>query len=263
MTRRLKRSRNFDVTLEIKNDGFIRPPREAQRNWLLKRAMAEFAADLVALDRLAAEFVPGTDAMQVGDREQADLSDAEIMEDWQIPIMQAMADVAAKSRGQVLEIGYGRGVAARMIQAHEVASHTIIECNRPIMRQCEQWRATRPERDIRPVLGRWQDVLAGLGCFDSIFFHTYPLNEEELLDQIGDEITFAAHFFSHAARHLVDGGIFTYLSNEIDSLGRGHQRSLMQHFSSISMRRIAPLALPVDVRDAWWSDSMMLVSAVK
>ncbi len=263
MTRRLKRQRDFDITLDIKNAGFMRAPREAQRNWLLNRAMSEFAADLVALDRLAPALVPGVDVKYTGDRAQAELSDAEIMEDWQIPIMAAMAEVVGAGHGHVLEIGYGRGIASAMIQAAGVASHTVIECNLPIVRRCEQWAATLPGRDIRIVPGLWQDVLGTLGRFDGIFFHTYPLNEEELVEQIGESTTFAEHFFGHAAQHLVDGGVFTYLSNEMDSLGRGHQRALLQHFSSITMRRIAPLDLPSDVRDAWWSDTMMLVAAVK
>ena len=63
--------------------------------------------------------------------------------------------------------------------------------------------------------------------------------------------------------HLVEGGAFTYLSNEIDSLGRPHQRALFRHFRSIEVARIESLDLPQDVRDAWWSDSMVVVKAVK
>ena len=59
MTRRFKRLKNFDVSLEIKNEEFIRPPRDAQRNWLLNRALAEFADELNALHASAARFVAG------------------------------------------------------------------------------------------------------------------------------------------------------------------------------------------------------------
>ena len=58
MTRRIRRHRDFEVSLEIKNEGFIRPPRDSQRNWLLNKAVAEFADNLQALDALAARFVP-------------------------------------------------------------------------------------------------------------------------------------------------------------------------------------------------------------
>jgi guanidinoacetate N-methyltransferase len=113
------------------------------------------------------------------------------------------------------------------------------------------------------VHGLWQDVLDDLGKFDGIFFHTYPLNESELVEQIGESTTFADHFFPHAAAHLVDGGIFTYLSNEVDSLSRQHQRLLFRHFRSIEIRIVDSLQIPGDVRDAWWSDSMATVKALR
>ena len=35
MTRKIRRTRDYEITLQIKNDDFIKPPRDAQRNWLL------------------------------------------------------------------------------------------------------------------------------------------------------------------------------------------------------------------------------------
>lgn len=263
MTRRLKRTRNFDITLQIKRDDFIRPPREPQRNWLLNKAITEFTDDLEQLDRLSRRFVAGVDALQTGDRTQAPLSDAEIMEDWQIPLMQAMADIVTAAHGHVLEIGFGRGIASTMIQAGGVDAHTIIECNDSVVERFHAWKKEYPGRDIRLLHGLWQDVLQGAGKFDGIFFHTYPLNESDFVEQIAESITFAEHFFEPAARHLVDGGVFTYLSNEIDSLSRGHQRRLLQHFRSIEISVIGNLDLPDDIRDAWWADSMVLVRATR
>ena len=65
-----------------------------------------------------------------------------------------------------------------------------------------------------------------------------------------------------AAAHLRPGGTFTYLTNEIDSLGREHQRLLLEHFREIRLRRVS-LSIPPNVRDAWWADSMIAISAVK
>ena len=264
MTRRIKRMRDFDITVQIKNEDFIRPPRDSQRNWLLNKALAEFAQDLGALHESAAGFVPGADTgLLSGDRTQTELADEEIMEDWQRPIMQAMADIVTETRGDVLEIGFGRGVASTMIQERGVRSHTIIKCNDSIVRRFEAWRDQYPGADIRIVHGLWQDVLDDLGRFNAIFFHTYPLNESELVEQIVESTTFADHFFPHAAAHLEHGGVFTYLSNEVDSLSRQHQRLLFRHFSSIEIRIIESLQIPADVRDAWWSDSMAAVKAVR
>ena len=58
MTRRIKRHPAFELTLEVKDDAFIRTPRERQRNWLLSRAMKEMADELIVLDELARTFIP-------------------------------------------------------------------------------------------------------------------------------------------------------------------------------------------------------------
>ncbi|MGI9542893.1 MAG: class I SAM-dependent methyltransferase [Cyclobacteriaceae bacterium] len=263
MTRRVKRSNAYELTLVIKDDAFIRPPKEMQRNALLNRAIKEFADDLTALDRQAREFVPGE--LQPGlsmDRKQEKLSDLEIMEDWQIPIMQAMAEVVCDSHGDVLEIGFGRGISSTMIQEQKVRSHTIIECNDHVVKQYHAWKAGFPHREIRLVHGLWQDTITELDHFDGIFFHTYPLNEGEYMEYVQGSVTFAEHFFATAAEHLRPNGAFTYFSNEIDSLSRAHQRALLGHFSSFSLKTVS-LDLPDDVRDTWWANSMVVIKAIK
>jgi guanidinoacetate N-methyltransferase len=225
--------------------------------------LSELVFDLEALDRTAAELVPGTAFSSLGDRAMAELADEEIMEDWQIPLMAAMARIVTASKGHVLEIGFGRGIASQLIQQGAPASHTIIECNESIVRRFESWRKEWRARDIRMVRGMWQDALPELDAFDAVFFHTYPLNEAEAVELIGTSVTFAEHFFEHAAAHLVDGGVFTYLSNEIDSLSRAHQRSLLRHFRSIEVSVVRDLDVPADVRDSWWARSMAVVKAVR
>jgi guanidinoacetate N-methyltransferase len=264
MTKRIKRTRDYEIVLQVNNDQFMATPRESQRNWLLNRAVKEFADELDHLNALSSTFVAGSDANHtIEDRQQRDLSDGEIMEDWQIPIMQAMAEFVTASHGDVLEIGFGRGIASDFIQSGVVRSHTIVECNDSVVRRYQQWRSKIPEKDIRLVHGMWQDVIGGLGQFDGIFFHTYPLNETEFVEQVVQSSTFAEHFFPTASAHLKPGGAFTYLTNEHDSLGRAHQRSLMRHFSSFTMSLVKHLDVPVDTQDAMWADSMVIVRAVK
>ena len=262
MTQKLRRSDSIEVRLVITDDNFIRPPREAQRNALLNKALKEFTDDLSALDNHARQFVPGSMQNDLDDRTQKILSDEEIMEDWQIPLMQSMADLVTESRGDVLEIGFGRGIASSMIQEQEVRSHTVIECNDSVVDRFEEWRMRYPDRDIRLVHGLWQDTIEELGRFDGIFFHTYPLNEEEYMQYVNSGVTFAGHFFPSAAAHLRPGGVFTYLTNEIDSLSRAHQRLIFQHFSSFRLQ-VVPLNMPENVQDVWWAPSMAVVKAVK
>jgi len=260
--RKLKRTAAFELSLDIRDDQFIRPPNDAQRNWLLNRFIREAGDDLQALDATARRFVPGARRDRPADMREAALSDDEIMEDWQLPLMEAMAAIAARAGGDVLEVGFGRGISAALIQRLGVRSHTIIECNPHVIARFERWRSTLPDRDIRMVPGLWQGVIQALGAFDAVFFHTYALDEDEAVELLASSVTFAAGFFPVAAAHLRTGGVFTYLSNEIDTLGRAHQRLLFDHFSSLRLQRV-PLTLPPDVRDAWWADSMVVVEAVK
>jgi guanidinoacetate N-methyltransferase len=266
MTRKLRRTSAFDLELTLKDEGFIAPPRPGQRNWLLNRFMREAAADLQALDGIARRFVPGAEAESAGigpekDMRLADLADQEIMEDWQQPLMEAMADIAGVPGGAVLEVGFGRGVASDLLQARGIGAHTIVECNPSVIRRFEEWRGRYPASEIRLVEGLWQDVMSGLGTFDSIFFHTYALDEDEAVERLSG-VTFADNFFPVAAEHLKDGGVFTYLTSEIDSVGREHQRLLFEHFREVRMR-IVPLSLPADLKDAWWADSMVAIEAVR
>jgi guanidinoacetate N-methyltransferase len=263
MTRRLRRLTDFEVVLQINDDRFIRPPREAQRNWLLNRALNEFVDDLNHLHEISERFVAGSDGILLTDRAQAVLGDHEIMEDWQIPVMQAMAQVVAETHGDVLEVGFGRGLSSTYIQECGVRSHTIVECNDAVVERFRRWKQDYPDRDIRLIHGKWQDVADQFMMYDGIFFHTYPLTEEEYLENVVRSVTFAEHFFPIAAGHLRDGGIFTYLTNEVDSFSRGHQRLVFRYFKSLTLSVVAPLALPHDSKDDLWADSMVIIKAVK
>ncbi|SDL27651.1 class I SAM-dependent methyltransferase [Kriegella aquimaris] len=262
--KKIKRSHEFEVVVEIKDSNFIKPPREAQRNAVVNRAVKEFTADLNALNEQTKRFVPGRSVDFLSeDREQKILQDDQIMEDWLIPVMQVMAKVIAEKGGDILEIGFGRGISAEMLQEFPIDSHTIIECNDAVIaKYFDNWKEKYVERKINLVKGLWQVTIDDLGLFDGIFFHTYPLNEDEYMRYVNGSITFAEHFFAHAQAHLKTGGAFTYFSNEIGSLSREHQRILLQHFSSFSVQ-IVPLKMPDDVTDTWWADSIAVVKAIK
>ena len=262
--KRIKRSKDFEITVTINNDSFISPPRDTQRNAVLNRAIKEFTSDLNALDEQTKRFVSGGEIINVfEDRTQKQLKDQDIMEDWQIPLMKAMAKVIASNGGDILEIGFGRGISADMIQKFDIDSHTIIECNDAVIRDhFYDWKNKYKNNDIRLVTGLWQDTIDALSLFDGIFFHTYPLNEDEYMRYVNGSITFAEHFFPYAIKHLKDSGTFTYFSNEVDSLSREHQRLILKYFSSFSVE-LVPLKMPVDVRDTWWADSMAVIKAIK
>ncbi|MGH7504687.1 MAG: class I SAM-dependent methyltransferase [Longimicrobiales bacterium] len=262
--RRLRRHDGFEVEVRIAKEDFIRPPRDSQRSWLVNRAITEFAEDLRHLDCVARRFVAGRERAGLPDRATVPLRDDEIMEDWQIPVMKAMAAIAAASHGDVLEVGFGRGESASMLQDAGVRSHTIVECNPSVIGRYHEWRAALPaDRELHLIEGRWQDVTDQFDHYDGIFFHTYPLNEDEYADTVVKSVTFAEHFFPVAAGHLRAEGVFTYLTNEADSLSRAHQRLLLEHFREFRMRIVAPLALPEDSADDLWADSMVVIGAIR
>ena len=260
--RKLKRTSNYELSLEIKSDNFVQPPRDSQRNWILNQALREYAADIEHLDRISRSFVAGAEGGLLEDRTQQTLADDEIMEDWQIPVMKTMAESAVRPGGDILEIGFGRGIASDFIQERRPASHSIIECNDSVVERYHQWKTAYPGSEFHLYHSKWQDVEAELGQYDGIFFHTYPLNQDDFVEQVSASVTFAEHFFVVAARHLKPGGRFTYLSNEIDSLSRAHQRALLTHFACVELRLVTDLKVPVNTRDAMWGDSMLVATAV-
>lgn len=262
--RKIKRSKHYEVVLNINDDNFIRPPRDVQRNAVVNRAMKEFAADLKILDEQTNRFVTGATVFGFNkDRKQQIMEEQQIMEDWQIPLMKAMAKVVAEDGGDILEIGFGRGISAKMIMEYPIDSYMTVECNDNVIeRFFIPFKAKYKEKNIGIVHGLWQDTINDLGKYDGIFFHTYPLNDDEYMEYVNGSITFAEHFFSYASSHLKPGGSFTYFSNEIDSLSREHQQLLFKHFSSFTLE-VLPLHMPEDVIDTWWADSIVVIKATK
>ena len=253
-----------NVTVSLTDSGFIDAPRSRQRKWLIDRAIAEFVSNLEHLDQIAPDFVAGSNTPHIPrDLATEQLSADEIMETWQEPLMQAMAKFGCKAGQDVLEIGFGRGIAAGHIQDQNVASHTVIEMNPHCVNDhYVPWRKSLADRDIRLHHGRWQDVLDDLDLYDAVFFHAYPMNEAEFVEHIVKSVTYAEHFFPTAASLLRPGGTFTYMTTEIDSVSRRHQTSLLRHFEEVHLR-VQPLSVPENTRDAWWANSMVVLKAIK
>ena len=262
--RKIKRSKEYEIILTIHDENFICPPKDAQRNAVVNRALKEFVCDLKILDDQTKKFVPGatTHSFQI-DREQKVMGEQEIMEDWQIPLMKEMAKTIAEDGGDILEIGFGRGISAEMILNFPINTYTAIECNNDVINTYfKKFKEQHTNKKIKLVAGLWQDTIDSLGLYDGILFHTYPLNDDEYMQYVNGSITFAEHFFSHATDHLKPGGRFTYFSNEIDSLSREHQKLLLTYFSSFSIK-VIPLDLPHDVIDTWWANSIVVIKAIK
>ena len=255
---------DLSINVNFHQNHFIATPRDRQRKWLINQQLAESLSDLQHLHRIAPEMIAGSDEPHVPrDLSEDRMTDQEIMEDWQTPLMKSMADYGCGTHGDILEIGFGRGVAAGFIQQAGVRSHTIVEMNPfSISDFYVPWQKQFPDRNIQLIEGRWQDVTDQLQKYDTVFFHAFPMNEAEFVEHIANSVTFAEHFFSTAAALLRPGGAFVYMTTEIDSVSRRHQRSLFQHFDEVQIK-IAALDIPEDTKDAWWANSMVVLKAMK
>jgi guanidinoacetate N-methyltransferase len=147
-----------------------------------------------------------------------------VMEDWERGYMDMLAAIASSNEGNVLELGYGMGLSAASIQAHNIKSHFVIECHPDVVKKCvSDFRAAVDGGKLHVYSGFWQDVTPTLqsGIFDGILFDTYPLKEEEIH---GNHFW----FFREAHRLLKPGGVLTYYSDEVNSLSEPHIAKLME-----------------------------------
>lgn len=257
------------VTVETRGR-MLSEPDAGLADYGARRLTREFHSDLLHLDKVMRRSVPGsvrhimrgrlTDEPERHDEAELVIDGQQVMQAWEHPYMEVLAGIAGRTRGDVLEVGFGMGISAGAIQQCEVRSHTIVECHPAVFSRAEVWRRSMPNRDIRLLQGTWQERLPECGQFDAILFDAYPLDEREWDDHYVNDVTYARHFFAAAARHLRPDGVFTYYSNETDTMARGHQRALFTHFSSIEISQVAGLSPPKDCH-YWQTDGFVVVQA--
>ena len=130
-----------------------------------------------------------------------------VMENWEKPHMEALAKVACRNGGHVLEIGFGLHLSADAIQIHDITEHIIIEANKDVYKTLEEW-AVNQKHKITCMQGLWQDQIELIedNSLDGILYDTYPMNDEELhIHQFA--------FLKAAWKKLKVGGIMTYCNN--------------------------------------------------
>lgn len=268
-----RKLRDVVIDVEFLRSSYIDAPRGEQRHWVTNRAVDELVEQLRHLDLIAPDFISSDTRKAIGPGEWSNsevtfvdgqllIEDQQVMQDWEVPLMRRMAEVVTEHHGDVLEVGFGLGLSAGFIEDCGVRSHTIIELNADVANVARTWAATREGSDIEVVSGHWAEQSSGLGLFDGVFWDAFPTSEKEFDDYVLRDSTVAEAFFPVASSHLRPGGVFTYYSNERDSLSRRHQRSLLRYFSSFAVEVVDGLAPPPDC-EYWWTDSMCIVKAVK
>jgi protein-L-isoaspartate O-methyltransferase len=192
--------------------------------------------------RAEARFAPGS--LYVGAEQ--------VMQDWEAPLMRALAAAVTETHGDVLEIGFGLGLAASEIQRLGCRSHTIVEANPEVLSRARTWQAAQPS-PVTLVFGRWQERLSELGEFDGILFDTHPASWAEHTDQ---------HLFGileNLRGHLREGGALSYFHRYGRGVPLAHQSALLDLFDDLVVRRVRGLSPPPDC-DYWREDSMMFVT---
>ena len=95
---------------------------------------------------------------------------AEVMMDWEAPIMEKSAEFICHNKGDILEIGFGMGICADYIQAQGVNSHTIVEIHPQIIEKLKIW--ANGKSNVTIIEGDWCTVNT-LSTYDGIFVDTY------------------------------------------------------------------------------------------
>lgn len=155
----------------------------------------------------------------------------QIMQSWETPYMKQLASIVTSKGGSVLEIGFGMGISASLIQkSKKIKKHSIIECH-PTMISSAKEKFNKEIKKGRVVLyeGFWEDIVKKLPnkSFDGILFDSCPLDKEVEFFQFYP-------FFQEAYRLLKNDGIFTYFSDEALIISKEHQLALKKAgFNSI------------------------------
>ena len=100
-----------------------------------------------------------------------------ILLEWRKLYAEALID-ALKPTENVLQIGFCHGFAAECIQKHHPKTHIIIEANPEVVEKATTWVNGR--KNIKVIQGKWEDVLATIGSFETIFFHDYPSPDHDI-----------------------------------------------------------------------------------
>lgn len=140
-----------------------------------------------------------------GDRGEVLVIDGHpVMEQWEKPYMEKLAEVATSKGGKVLEVGFGLGLSATAVQRYDIEEHIIIEANAGVIERGKEWAKTQPHK-VTFLHGLWQDKVAELpdGALDGVLYDTYPLNKEE-------QHTHQFDFIGKIKNKIKPGGVLTY-----------------------------------------------------
>lgn len=94
-----------------------------------------------------------------------------VMHSWEKSIMELYANFVCSNGGHILELGFGLGLSATAIQAHNIKSHTICEIHPQIIEYLKDWAKDKPNVII--LEGDWFDNVDKMKKYDGILYDTH------------------------------------------------------------------------------------------
>ena len=80
-----------------------------------------------------------------------------VMHEWEKPLMKKAAEYVCQNGGNILEIGFGMGIASNFIQEQNIKSHTICEVHPQIISRAKKWAYGK--ENVRILEGFWYENL--------------------------------------------------------------------------------------------------------
>ncbi|MCK5476533.1 MAG: methyltransferase domain-containing protein [Candidatus Aenigmarchaeota archaeon] len=137
--------------------------------------------------------------------------------------METLTNILTKNGGDILEVGFGLGIATNFIRQHKnIRNHTIIEFHPDVIKNCKKiYSKEINSGKIKLLEGFWENIVPNLSdeSVDGILFDTYPLSEKQIHKN-------HFWFFKEAYRLLIKKGILTYYSDESKSFSEEHIEKL-------------------------------------
>ncbi|NNB27078.1 class I SAM-dependent methyltransferase [Pseudomonas fragi] len=177
-------------------------------------------------DYLATEAVYTGDSLRIGDEY--------VMHEWERPLIRRMVeDLKLTPDDRLLEIGFGMGISASILQEFGPASHTIVEPLPQVLVQAERWKGSRT--NIQLHLGYWQQLDPGAQRYSAIFFDPFA----DDMAAVDDE---NLRFLKFAAQSLLGDGGRLALFCIRPFLPLEYQRVMFEHYRrvEISSVQVAP-----------------------
>jgi guanidinoacetate N-methyltransferase len=223
------------------------PPRTWYRQWKRRDIRSEYRA-------LKAEYFD----------HELTIAGFQVMQDWERPLMRALAEEAARSKGHVLEVGFGMGISANYLIEAGCSRYTVIEPHPAVLDEFRKW-AARQSVPVEGIEGFWEDVIDELGVFDGILFDTYPASAATYPGQSPTTPASSPQveqrpylpFIPKASEHLNPGGTLTFYTAYAEALPPEHMDLLERFFSQVEIHHVDGLNPPESCQ--YWHESRMVV----